>query len=306
VTSAENAAARNMGLDELPPRELRYDVAEEFVDLALALWRSWEPGAVIRDRERHVYADFTKVKPVNFVGRYYKSRGPLNSIPSPQVVPALVQAGMSLKGRNFAAKYADAIVGAAHGVEAMKAFRDDIRGRAAAFGRNPDDIKVLFLVSPVLGETEDEARDRNARATREPGFVEHSLAAISALTDIDFKQFDLDAPLPEVSTNGESGALDFFRQGGGGGTLREMVLEAAGGLATSIELVGTPDQVADLMGEAMAEIGGDGFLITTPGQSASRRTIVEICDGLVPALQRRGLVRDAYDHVLLRDNLRSF
>ncbi len=307
VTSAENAAARNLGLDELPPRELRYDVAEEFVELALALWHSWEPDAVVRDRERRVYADFRKVKPIDFVGRYYKSRGPLNTIPSPQVVPTLVQAGMSPKGRNFAAKYADVIVGAAHGVEAMKAFRDDIRTRAKAFGRNPDDIKVLFLVSPVLGETQEEARDRNARVSLEPGFVEHSLAAISALTDIDFKQFDLDAPLPEVSTNGESGALDFFRQGAGdAATLREMVLEAAGGLATSIELIGTPDQVADLMGEAMAEIGGDGFLITTPGQSASRRTIVEVCDGLVPALQRRGLVRDAYEHVLLRDNLRSF
>ena len=102
MTSAEDAAAQNMGLTELPPRELRYEVAHEFVDAALALWRSWEPGAVVRDRERGIYADFTKVKPVNFVGRYYRTRGPLNTIPSPQVVPTLFQAGASPKGRDFA------------------------------------------------------------------------------------------------------------------------------------------------------------------------------------------------------------
>ncbi len=311
VTSAEDNAARNMGLDALPPRELRYDIADEFVDLTIKLWRSWEPGAVVMDRERQVYADFRKVRSIDFVGRYYKSRGPLNTVPSPQVVPTLVQAGASPKGRDFAAKYADVIVGAANGVAAMKAFRDDVRGRAAALGRDPDDIKVLFIVSPLLGETAGEARDRYARMVSAPGFVERSLAMISAITDIDFKQFDLDQPLPEtLSTNGESSALDFFRQGsagqGGRTSLRQLVMEAAGGLASSIELIGTPEQIADQMEAAMATIGGDGFLISTPGQSASRHAIIEVCEGLVPVLQRRGLVRTAYDHALLRDNLRAF
>jgi FMN-dependent oxidoreductase (nitrilotriacetate monooxygenase family) len=308
VTSAEDAAARNMGLAELPPRELRYEVANEFVEATLALWRSWEPGAVMRDRERGVYVDFNKVKPVDFVGRYYRTRGPLNTFPSPQVVPALIQAGASPKGRDFAAKYADAVVGAANGVAGMKALRDDIRSRAEGFGRDPDDIKVLFLVAPELGETEQEARDRYARKLAAPDFVERSLAAISALTDIDFKQFDPDAPLPEtLSTNGEASALDFFRHGAGlGKTLREMVIDTGGGLSSSMELIGSPEQVADRMEEAMAEIGGDGFLITMAGQAASRRTIIEVCEGLVPVLQRRGLVRTAYDHVLLRDNLLAF
>ena len=311
VTSAEDNAARNMGLDALPPRALRYDVADEFVDLAIRLWRSWEPGALVMDREKQIYADYRKVNPIDFAGRYYTSRGPLNTVPSPQVVPTLVQAGASPKGRAFAAKYADVIVGAANGIAAMQAFREDIRDRAAAGGRNPDDIKVLFLAAPMLGETEALARDRYSRMVSAPGFVERSLAYISAITDIDFAQFDLDRPLPEtLSTNGESGALDFFRQGPGGQgkatSLRELVVEAGGGLSSSIELMGTPDQVADQMGEAMAAIGGDGFLISTPGQNPSRHAIIEVCEGLVPALQRRGLVRTAYDHARRRDNLRSF
>jgi FMN-dependent oxidoreductase (nitrilotriacetate monooxygenase family) len=308
VTSAEDAAAQNMGLAALPPRELRYEVANEFVELAIALWRSWEPGAVVRDLERGVYADFTKVKPIDFAGKYFRSRGPLNTIPSPQVVPALIQAGASPKGRDFAAKYADAVVGAANGVAGMKSLRDDIRRRAEGFGRDPNDIKILFLVSTELGETEQDARERYARKLAQPDFVEQSLAAISALTDIDFKQFDPDAPLPDtLSTNGESGALDFFRYGAGAGkTLREIVIDTGGGLSSSIELIGTPEQVADRMEDAMTEIGGDGFLITMPGQAASRRSIIEVCEGLVPVLQRRGLVRTAYDHALFRDNLRSF
>ena len=308
VTSAEDAAARNMGLTELPPRELRYEIANEFVDLAIALWRSWEPGAVVQDRNRGVYADFTKVKQIDFVGKHFRSRGPLNTIPSPQVVPALVQAGASPKGRDFAAKYADAVVGAANGVAGMKSFRDDIRRRAEGFGRDPDTIKILFLVSMDLGETEQEARARYARRLAEPDFVERSLAAISALTDIDFKQFDPDKPLPDtLSTNGEASALDFFRYGAGAGkTLREIVIDTGGGLSSSMELIGTPEQVADRMEEAMADIGGDGFLIVMSGQAASRRSIVEVCEGVVPILQRRGLVRSAYDHVLLRDNLLEF
>ncbi len=308
VTSAEDAAAQNMGLTDLPPKELRYEVAHEFVDAARALWNSWEDGAIVRDIETGIYADFTKVKPVNFEGKYYRTRGPLNTMPSPQKVPALFQAGASPKGRDFAAKYADAVVGAGLGIPAMKALRDDIRQRAEKYGRNPDDVKVLFLVAPELGETEQDARDRYARKLAAPDFVERSLAAISGLTDIDFKQFDPDKPLPDaMSTNGEASALDFFRHGAGPGkTLRDIVIDTGGGLSSSIELIGSCEQVADRMEEAMEAIGGDGFLITMAGKAASRRAIIEVCEGLVPVLQRRGLTRTAYDHALLRDNLRAF
>jgi hypothetical protein len=76
----------------------------------------------------------------------------------------------------------------------------------------------------------------------------------------------------------------------------------------------TPDEwngpfsksVAERMQGCMEEVGGDGFSITTPSLSVNRRQIVEVCDGLVPALQRRGLVRTEYTHATLRDNLRAF
>ncbi|HUD51457.1 NtaA/DmoA family FMN-dependent monooxygenase [Parvibaculum sp.] len=306
VTSAENAAAQNFGMDKLPPRELRYEMAHEYMDLVYRLFDSWEPDAVVMDRETGTYADFTKVHPVNFEGKYFKSRGPLNTVRSPQGRPTLVQAGGSPKGRDFAAKHADSIIALNSSLEEMKAFRDDVRARAEGHGRNPDDIKVLFLVAPVLGATEQDARDKHARMRSGSQFIEYSLALMSAITDIDFSKYELDKPLPErLVTNGEQGSLDAFQQWGSGKTLRELVQNSSGAIA-SIELIGTPDRVADKMGDAMATVGGDGFLITTPTQAISRRVINEVTEGLVPALQRRGLVRTEYTHKTLRENLRAF
>jgi FMN-dependent oxidoreductase (nitrilotriacetate monooxygenase family) len=306
VTSAENMAAQNFGLEKLPPREQRYDMADEYVDIVNQLFDSWEPGAVVRDRERGIYADWTKVKPINYKGKYFSVRGPLNTVRSPQGRPVYVQAGGSPRGRRFAARHADSIVAVSNGLEQMKAFRDDIRRYAIAEGRNPDDIKVLFLVSPMLGETNAEAQQKQQRMVQRADFIDQMLVLMSAITDIDFARFDLDEVLPHLTTNGEQGSLDKFQQPGSGKTLRQLVVEASGGICASIELIGTPDHVAQLMAEAMEFVGGDGFLITTPTQRMSRLGLLEVTDGLVPVLQRRGLVRTEYRHKLLRDTLREF
>jgi FMN-dependent oxidoreductase (nitrilotriacetate monooxygenase family) len=307
VTSAENLAAQNFGLDELPAREVRYAMAEEYMDVMGKLFDSWEPGAVLLDRDAGIYADFRKVHPINHVGKYYKVRGPLNTVRSPQGRPVYVQAGASPRGRDFAAKHADSIVSIASGVADMKAFRDDVRARAAKLGRNPDDIKILFCVTPTVGETEQDAHDRHNRMLNAPHFIDDMLASISAITDIDFAKYDLDQPLPErLVTNGEQGSLDKFQQHGSGKTLRQLVVDGAGGIVSSVELIGTPDQVAERMGDVMAEVGGDGFLITTPVLRVSRRYVVEIADGLIPALQKRGLTRTAYKHDTLRDHLLEY
>jgi len=307
VTSAENAAAQNFGLDELPPREKRYEVAHEYMDLFYQLIDSWGEGALVRDRETGTYVDHTKVRTIDFQGKYFKCRGPLNTLRSPQGRPTLLQAGGSPTGRDFAAKHADAIIAVENGIEGMKAYRDDVRARAVKHGRNPDDIKVLFLITPVLGETDAEAQAQYERTALDTTFIEQNLALISAITDIDFKAFDLDKPLPEkLTTNGEQGSLDKFQQWGENKTLRDLVIEASGGICASIELVGTPDTVADKMEAAMEEVGGDGFLITTPALSTNRRHVISVTDGLVPALRRRGLVRTEYAHKTLRENLLAF
>jgi long-chain alkane monooxygenase len=308
VTSAEDLAAQNFGLDVLPPRDVRYEMADEYVDVVKALFESWDKDAVVIDREKGVYADHTKVRPINFKGKYFSVRGPLNTVPSPQHRPAFVQAGASPRGRRFAARNADSIIAIASGVEGMREFREDVRRHAAEAGRDPDDIKVLFCVTPILGETHQEAVDKQHRMVSEPRFTQNILAQISSLTEIDFAQFELDEPLPyKLTTNGEQGSLDKFQQWGSGKTLRELAVDGAGGLVSSTELVGTPDEVADEMGAIMAEVGGDGFMITTPLLRLNRRYIVEVTEGLVPALQRRGLTRSCYTPGLtLRETLTEF
>jgi alkanesulfonate monooxygenase SsuD/methylene tetrahydromethanopterin reductase-like flavin-dependent oxidoreductase (luciferase family) len=79
-----------------------------------------------------------------------------------------------------------------------------------------------------------------------------------------------------------------------------MLLDPGSG---GIDFIGTADSIASEMASVMEEIGGDGLLIQDP---LTRKAIIEITDGLVPTLQRRGLTRAAYSHDLFRDNLRAF
>jgi FMN-dependent oxidoreductase (nitrilotriacetate monooxygenase family) len=181
VTSGEDTAAQNFGLDKLAPRETRYAMADEYIDLVCRLFESWEPDAVVKDLNTGTYADHTKVHAIHFEGQVYKSRGPLNTVRSPQGRPVFVQAGDSPRGRAFAARHADSIVAVGNGIEGMKSYRDDVRRHAVAAGRNPGDIKVLFLVYPILGETDQEARAGNLRMINAPGFIEAALAAVGTV-----------------------------------------------------------------------------------------------------------------------------
>jgi long-chain alkane monooxygenase len=303
VTSGEDTAAQNFGMDKLPPREMRYAMADEYVDLVCKLFDTWEPDAVVMDRARGIYADHTKVHPIHFKGKFFSCRGPLNTVRAPQGRPVFVQAGGSPRGRKFAAMHADSIIAVGNGIEGMKQYRDEVRAHVVAAGRNPDDMKVLFLVYPLLADTDEEAHAKHQRMVNSPAFIEAALAAIGTVTDIDFSQFDLDKPLPHLTTNGEQGSLDKFAQWGSGKTLRQLASER---FDAGLSMIGSPDSVAEKMSEAMEEIGGDGYLISTPFQRISRRFIIEICEGLVPALQRRGLVRTEYTHTMLRDTLTEF
>jgi alkanesulfonate monooxygenase SsuD/methylene tetrahydromethanopterin reductase-like flavin-dependent oxidoreductase (luciferase family) len=148
------------------------------------------------------------------------------------------------------------------------------------------------------------AREQYDRVLSSPGFTERALALFGSFVDIDFSRYDLDQPLPPLTTNAAQGSLAQFSQPGSGKTLRQLVRDT--GTGSSLELVGTPDHVAGLMGEAMAAVGGDGFLLATPFHWLSRAYIAAITDGLVPALQRRGLTRTAYGRPTLRETLLEF
>jgi FMN-dependent oxidoreductase (nitrilotriacetate monooxygenase family) len=302
VTSSEDRAAQNFGLDVLYEHDQRYEMADEYVDVVKKLWNSWDEGALVMDRERGVFADHTKVHTIDHEGRFFKVRGPLNTMPGPQREVALCQAGGSPKGRAFAAKHANAIICSATGIAEMKEYRDDIRRMAAEAGRDPDDVKVLFIVTPVLDETDALAEAKAARqSVVTDDNIDHALAHLSALTGNDFRSYDLDAPVPEITTNGHRTTLEaFLKKGTPGMTLRELASLPS---LNAVPFVGTPATVAQQMADAMEEVGGDGFLITGV---LTRRAVAEIVDGLVPELQRRGLTRDDYEFATLKENLLAF
>jgi len=300
VTSTAERAAQNFGLNSHLEHDLRYEMADEFVDVVSQLWSSWDADAIVMDREAGVFVDHTKVHAIDFKGRFFSSRGPLNTARPPQGRPVLVQAGGSPQGKRFAAKHMDSVIAAVSTIGEMKAFRVDLRERLAAEGRHPDSCKLFFVASPTVGETNEEAQERNRRRqVQREASPAMTLAQMASLTDIDFATFDLDAPIGELSTNGQQGTLKRFLAQGG--TLREIARNYRYGLED--ELVGTPEHIACAMGEVMEEVGGDGYMFSGP---VTRRYVAEITDGVVPALQRLGLVRTAYTHRHFRDNLFAF
>lgn len=305
ITSSSDRAAQNYGHDTQPQHDVRYEMANEFAEVVTRLWDSWEPGSMLIDQEAGMFTDPSKVHTIDYVGKYYRCRGPINTGRAPQGRPVLFQAGGSPAGREFGARFAEVILSGVKGTAQMKAYRDDIRARLIANGRHPDSCKVLFIVAPVLGDTREAAQiKRDMRLAEAAADYTYELAAMGYSTDIDFSVYDPDVPIRDLAhqfaTNGHQSSLASFIAANGDRTLREFGSAAADGGATG-GLIGTPDDVAAQMDEMMQEVGGDGFLIRY--NTVSRRSIAEVTDGLVPALQRRGLVRKDYTHTQLRDHL---
>lgn len=306
VTGSSNRALQNFGHDGMDKHDKRYDVADEFVDVVKQLWNSWEPDAIVADRQTGVFADPSKVHRIDYKGEHYASRGPLNTGPSPQGEPVMAQAGSSGRGRVFAAKNADTIVVKAKNLDYAKQYRKEVREIAVSEGRDPDSIKLMLLIAPVIGSTPEEA-DLKLRQKQEAdrSAAEMTLAKVSKILDIDFSRFPLDEPLKAegLSTEGTQFILKDFIARNEGRTLREAAAIALAYNPDGTKLAGTPKQVAQEMAEIAEYVGGDGFLITG---ATTRHFLAEVADGLVPALQDLGVVRQEYKDGTLRDNLLAF
>ena len=303
VTATTQLAWSNYGLTQ-PEHDKRYDLADEFVEVAKQLWASFPASAAILDPGGIAYTA-KDVKPINFEGEYFKSRGPLNAPAGPQGSPVLFQAGGSPRGRQFAAKNAEAIIASCTSVEDMKEYYNDVKRFAELSGRDPNTVKVMFATGAILGDTDAEAHEKAAALkARSQDDLTGQLAGLSNITGIDFSKVDLDAPVPEMHTNGSQSSLrEFLSTAKPGATLREVLKSKANPGIMGFPFIGTADSVAGQMQDVMEEVGGDGFLF---GASLRPEYIVSIVDRIVPALRRRGLVRTGYDHATFRENLMEF
>jgi len=305
VTSVTHRVAQNFGYDRHFEHSERYAMADEWMEVVSQLWESWEPGAILMDQETPRYADHTKVHPIDFEGKYFKVRGPLNTIPGPQGRPVVAQAGNSIPGRELAARHADTMLALAGNPGEMKALRLDMDARLIAHGRKPNDLKILFMACPLLADTDDDAQElyrRAEQAKHDPESITRKLWGLSYVSGgvVDYAKYDLDGPVPQELGNGETTTAKAWLADSKEITLREL---ATGPNNYGMDFVGSCETVAAQMGEAMEEAGGDGFLIYAP---MTRRTIDEIADGLAPALRRRGLIRDSYTYPTFRENLLDF
>jgi len=299
VTGSNDGGAQNYGADKHIPHDERYDRADEMCDVVTRLWDSWEPDAMVLDRENAIFADGKKVHAINHEGKYYKVRGPLSAPRSPQGRPVLCQAGGSPRGVQFASKWADTIIASQTSIESMKKYRDEVRRSAVLHGRDPDKIKVLFLADPIVDVTMEQARLRRQKDIQfASDNVEFTQAMMSTLTGIDFSKYPVDEPLPALTSNGHQSVVAKYA----GRTPREIGMAQAN--RSGLDYTGTPDHVAGMMQEVMEEVGGDGYLLTYG--DFSRRYVAEITDGLVPELQKRGLTKRGYAHKTFRDNLMDF
>lgn len=300
VTSYLESEAVNLGLKERLPKALRYNRADEFLQVSYRLWEdSWEEGAVVVDSERDMYADPTKVHAIDYKGTFFDIPGPHLVEPSPQRTPVLFQAGASEKGKTFAAKHAEAVFTKHTSVESLRAYVTDIRSKAAQFGRQGDDILVFPMVLPIIGDTEAEAYEKY-EALQQLVSYEGAVSLLSGHTGIDFSQYDPDDYIENIETEAMQGNLNLYtRDPHRKWTLREAVKNHGLGNGTA-KLIGTKEQVADQL-EYWANAGGaDGFNIA---QAYSPGTFEEFVDQVIPELQKRGVYRTEYEGTTLREHM---
>jgi FMN-dependent oxidoreductase (nitrilotriacetate monooxygenase family) len=300
VTGYLDSAARSMGFDKLPEHDARYDAAEEYLEILYKLWEgSWDDGAVLRDRERGIFADASKVRAVSHQGRYYRMEGIHLAEPSPQRTPLLFQAGASARGQDFAARHAECVFIASSTPQAARPMVDALRRKATEAGRSADALRVLNLVSVVVGRSEREAQDK-LEDYRRHASVEASLAHYSASTGVDFSKYGLDKPIEQRSTNANQSALSAITgQSVKPVTLRGIIDQMVLGSRMK-PIVGSPEEVADRL-QAWIELGDiDGFNLARTVAPESLRDFVDL---VVPVLQERGHFKADYADGPLRKKL---
>jgi FMN-dependent oxidoreductase (nitrilotriacetate monooxygenase family) len=301
VTSYLDSGARNIGLGGQVAHDDRYEVADEYLEVCYKLWEgSWADDAVQRDRERRVFTDPAKVRPIAHEGRYFKVPGIHLSEPSPQRTPVLYQAGASARGQRFAGQHAECVFVATPSKTVLKKVVAAIRQSVAAAGRDPTSVLVFNLQTIIVDETDAKAVSKHEDYKHYVD-LDGALALGSGWMGIDFSAYGLDEPLRHIRTNAVQSSVDAFSSADPGKiwTVRELAeWIGIGGLGPLF--VGGPQTVADHLQEWVEETDVDGFNLA---YAVTHETFSDIVDHLVPELQKRGVYKRNYADGTLREKL---
>jgi len=306
VTSWAPQAALNYGHDAEPSHAARYRMAEDFMQAVDALWRSWPADALVDDRASGVYSDGARILPVNHRGPFHSTRGPLNVPASPQARPVYVQAGQSEDGRAFAAEWAEVIFTAHLAKDTAQEFYADVKARAGAMGRRPEDVVVLPGISAAIGSTQAEA-DRVFEELDALTAPEIGLTRLSArFSGHDFSEVPLDRPLrandfpdPDSVEASKSRAMGYARTALSEGLTMRQLLQKLAGARGHLTVAGTPERVADVIEDWFTSGAADGFNVMPP---VIYQQLELFASEVVPVLQKRGLFRREYRGRTLREH----
>ena len=303
VTSVNDNEARNMGLDGVSDHDLRYDRADEFMEVVHGHWDTWEDNAIVVDKAAGVYADPHKVHRLDHVGQFFKSRGPFTVPRTPQGHPVIIQAGQSERGRRFAARWGELIFVAYPNVQRGQAAYTELKAAAAQHGRDPQGLKITTLTYPVVGATMAEAEDKKAAYDRLPTDID-ALSLLSEALNFDFASKGMDEPFSDAEMagiTGIQGMRDHVLQlsGKSNPTPRDF-MHFTGRGRLSNAWVGGPRELADMFEEWFSSAACDGFVIGPTHLPGAFEDFVQL---VVPELQRRGLFRTDYTGPTLRDHL---
>jgi FMN-dependent oxidoreductase (nitrilotriacetate monooxygenase family) len=305
VTSLNDSEAHNMGADDHLEHDLRYDRADEFLEIVLSHWDSWGDDAIIQDRESGIFVDPSKVRRLDHKGKWFKSRGPFTVPRTPQGRPVLIQAGQSGRGKSFAARWGDLVFVIYPNMEVAKRGYRDFKEQVAASGRDPATVRICPAVYCIVGETEAAAEEKRALIDGLARPVD-GLSLLSEALNYDFASKALDDAFTDDELAGIKG-LQALRDrvvassGKRNPTLRDFVeITGRGTIREFPVFCGTPKRVADEM-QAWVEGGAcDGFVLAATHMPGTYEEFVRL---VVPELQRRGVFRKEFTGTTLRENL---
>jgi FMN-dependent oxidoreductase (nitrilotriacetate monooxygenase family) len=303
VTSGMNEEAMNFGRDANIEHAFRYERAEEFLEVAKALWDSLEDDSLLLDKKSGFFADPQHVHRINHVGKHFKVRGPLNVPRPPQGYPVIVQAGSSDDGKRLAAAHADLNFALVRTIEEGQRYRKDFDERLQRIGRQPSDLKILPGILPIVAKSKSEAQEkRDFLETLVPARVGVDL--VSSWGGMDLSAYPIDGPLPplpDVSTyDGQRTNLERLKAFAKENlTIREIARRISNA-GTGPVMAGTPTEIADEMEAWYVADAADGFNLMFPLLPDDWLNFAEL---VVPELQRRGLTRKEYASGTLRDRL---
>lgn len=302
VTSVNDNEALNMGRSGAMEHDRRYDRADEFMEVVLGHWDSWDDDAIVCDKANNLYAHPDKVRRLDYQGEFLSSRGPFTVPRSPQGHPVVIQAGMSGRGQRFAARWGELLFTVQHKLDAARDGYAKMKAAAAEVGRDPDGMKICTLFYPVAAATLAEAEDKQAAYDKLPNEMDQ-LSLLSEALNYDFAAKGIDEAFTAEELDGMAGMQSMRDRVRGAidrdPTVRDFMEVTGRGLLRDA-WVGGPKEIADQIEEWFCAPACDGFVVGPTHQPGCFEDFVKY---VVPELQRRGIYRKEYSGNTLRDHL---